>query len=145
MLFGLMLHPWVVGVGILIFSAVLLFQLITLPVEFNATSRAKRLIVQAGIVDQDERYGIDRVLNAAALTYVAAVIGTLLTILYFLLRSGLLHRAERLASMASCNACEFGLCLLGQEQIPRTDGPLQVLPVLVNPGAPTGSGRRRRP
>jgi Zn-dependent membrane protease YugP len=89
---GLFLSPFVVGIGILIFSAVLLFQLITIPVEFNATARAKRLVVQAGIVDQDERYAIDRVLNAAALTYVAAVISTLLTILYFLLRSGLLSR-----------------------------------------------------
>ena len=91
MALGLFVHPAIVGVGILIFSAVLLFQLITLPVEFNATSRAKSLVVQAGIVDQDERYGIDRVLNAAALTYVAAVVSTLLTILYFLLRSGLLR------------------------------------------------------
>jgi Zn-dependent membrane protease YugP len=90
MIVGLMLSPFVVGIGILIFSAVLLFQLVTLPVEFNATSRAKKLVVEAGIVDQDERYGIDRVLNAAALTYVAAVVSTLLTILYFLLRSGLL-------------------------------------------------------
>ncbi|MGD9856144.1 MAG: zinc metallopeptidase [Planctomycetaceae bacterium] len=87
---GLFISPYVVGIGVLIFSAVLLFQLVTLPVEFDATARAKRLVVQAGIVDQDERYGIDRVLNAAALTYVAAVVTTLLTILYFLIRSGLL-------------------------------------------------------
>ncbi len=87
---GIFIHPYVVGVGVLIFSAVLLFQLVTLPVEFDATARAKRLVVEAGIVDPDERYGIDHVLNAAALTYVAAVISTLLTILYFLLRSGLL-------------------------------------------------------
>ena len=87
---GLFIHPFLVGVGVLIFSAVLLFQLITLPVEFDATVRAKRLVVEAGIVDADERYGIDRVLNAAALTYVAAVITTLLTILYYLMRAGLL-------------------------------------------------------
>ncbi|MEQ9411191.1 MAG: zinc metallopeptidase [Fuerstiella sp.] len=90
MAFGLFIHPFVVGIGALIFSAVLLFQLITLPVEFDATARAKRLVVEAGIVDEDERYGIDRTLNAAALTYVAAVITTLLTLLYFLIRSGLL-------------------------------------------------------
>lgn len=90
MLIGLFIHPWVVGIGVLIFSAVLLFQLVTLPVEFDATARAKKLVVEAGIVDADERYGIDRVLNAAALTYVAAVVTTLLTILYFLIRSGLL-------------------------------------------------------
>ena len=87
---GLFVHPFVVGIGAVIFSAVLFFQLVTLPVEFDATARAKRLVVEAGIVDEDERYGIDRTLNAAALTYVAAVITTLLTLLYFLVRSGLL-------------------------------------------------------
>ena len=90
MAFGLFIHPFVVGIGALIFSAVLLFQLVTLPVEFDATARAKALVVQTGIVDPDERYGIDRTLNAAALTYVAAVITTLLTILYYLMRAGLI-------------------------------------------------------
>lgn len=80
----------VVLIGAIIFSAVLLFQLVTLPVEFDATARAKKLIVEAGIIDQDERYGVDRTLNAAALTYVAAAVSTLLTLLYFLMRSGLL-------------------------------------------------------
>lgn len=78
-----------VGIGAILFSLVLLFQIVTLPVEFDATARAKRLVVEAGIVDADERLGMDRVLNAAALTYVAAVITTLLTLLYFLIRSGL--------------------------------------------------------
>ena len=87
---GLFVSPFVVAIGAVIFSAVLLFQLVTLPVEFDATARAKRLVVEAGIVDEDERYGIDRTLNAAALTYVAAVISTLLTLLYFLVRAGLL-------------------------------------------------------
>lgn len=90
MALGLMLHPAVVGIGAIIFSAVLLFQLVTLPVEFDATARAKRLVVEAGIIDEDERYGVDRTLNAAALTYVAAVVTTLLTLLYYLMRSGLL-------------------------------------------------------
>ena len=90
MAFGLFVHPFVVGIGAAIFSAVLLFQLVTLPVEFDATARAKRLVVEAGIVDEDERYGIDRTLNAAALTYVAAVVTTLLTLVYYLMRSGLL-------------------------------------------------------
>ena len=90
MLFGLFIHPYVVLAGAALFSLVLLFQIITLPVEFDATARAKKLVVEAGIVDQDERYGIDRTLNAAALTYVAAVVTTLLTIAYFLIRAGLL-------------------------------------------------------
>ena len=87
---GIFIHPYVVALGAVIFSAVLLFQLITLPVEFDATARAKRLVVEAGIIDQDERSGMDKVLNAAALTYVAAVVTTLLTLLYYLYRSGLL-------------------------------------------------------
>jgi uncharacterized protein len=91
---GLFVHPFVVGIGAVIFSAVLVFQLVTLPVEFDATARAKRLVVEAGIVDEDERYGIDRTLNAAALTYVAAVITTLMTLLYYLIRSGLLGGSD---------------------------------------------------
>ncbi len=77
-------------VGVALFSCVLLFQLVTLPVEFNASARARKLVVEAGIIDADERTGVDRVLTAAALTYVAAAISTLLTMLYFLMRSGLL-------------------------------------------------------
>jgi len=76
--------------GALLFSAVLAFQVVTLPVEFDASSRAKKLAVANGIVLPQEREGIDRVLNAAALTYVAAAVSTLMTLLYFLLRSGLL-------------------------------------------------------
>jgi Zn-dependent membrane protease YugP len=80
----------VVVLGALLFSAVLVFQIVTLPVEFDATARAKRLAVEQGIVLAQEREGMDRVLNAAALTYVAAVVSTLMTLLYFLLRAGLL-------------------------------------------------------
>ena len=94
MAFGLFIHPFLVGVGALIFSGVLLFQLVTLPVEFDATARAKRLVLEAGIIDSDERVGMDRTLNAAALTYVAAVITTLLTLLYYLMRSGLLGGSD---------------------------------------------------
>ncbi len=77
-------------VGIAAFSMIVLFQLVTLPVEFNATARAKRLCVETGIIDADERVGMDRVLNAAALTYVAAFVSSLLTLLYYLWRAGLL-------------------------------------------------------
>ena len=80
----------VVLLGAVLFSAVLLFQIVTLPVEFDASARAKRLAVEYGIVLEHEREGMDRVLNAAALTYVAAAVSTLMTLLYFLLRSGLL-------------------------------------------------------
>jgi Zn-dependent membrane protease YugP len=77
-------------VGAILFSAVLLFQIVTLPVEFDASNRAKALVVQHGIVTLQEREGVDKVLNAAALTYVAAAVSTLLTLLYFLSRAGLL-------------------------------------------------------
>jgi Zn-dependent membrane protease YugP len=91
MLFGLMLS-WagLLYLGMILFSAVLLFQIVTLPVEFNASSRAKALLVNRGIITDRERVGVDKVLNAAAMTYVAAVVSTLLTLLYFLLRAGLL-------------------------------------------------------
>ncbi len=80
----------IVLLGALLFSAVLLFQIVTLPVEFDASARAKRLAFEHGIVTAQEREGMSKVLNAAALTYVAAAISTLLTLLYFLLRAGLL-------------------------------------------------------
>jgi len=91
MLIGLFLSSTnMVMVGAVLFSAVLLFQVVTLPVEFNASSRAKRLVVEQGIVTTHERQGIDRVLNAAAMTYVAAAVSSLMTWIYFLLRAGLL-------------------------------------------------------
>jgi Zn-dependent membrane protease YugP len=95
MMFGLFLSTARLGImlllgGVLLFSAVVLFQLVTLPVEFDASRRAKELAVTHGIVSPQEREGIDKVLNAAALTYVAAAIASILTLLYFLMRSGLL-------------------------------------------------------
>ncbi len=76
--------------GVLLFGAVVLFQLVTLPVEFDATARAKRLAVESGVIYPEERVGMDRVLNAAALTYVAAAVSSLLTLMYYLWRSGLI-------------------------------------------------------
>lgn len=91
MLAGLLFQAQpLVLVGAVLFSAVVLFQLVTLPVEFDASARAKRLAVEHGIVLPQEREGIDRVLNAAAMTYVAAAISSLLTLLYYVWRSGLL-------------------------------------------------------
>ena len=77
-------------VGAVLFSAVLLFQIVTLPVEFDASNRAKALVSEYGIVTRQERQGMDKVLNAAALTYVAAAVSTLMTLLYFLMRAGFL-------------------------------------------------------
>jgi Zn-dependent membrane protease YugP len=94
MAIGLFLSPVVVLIGVALFSLVLLFQIVTLPVEFDASARAKRLVVESGIVTPMEREGIDRVLNAAALTYVAAVFSSLMVILYYLFRAGLLNRSN---------------------------------------------------
>ena len=79
-----------VHLGIILFSAVVLFQLVTLPVEFNASSRAKQILAAQGIVSSDELRGVDKVLSAAAMTYVAAAASAIMTLLYFLLRSGIL-------------------------------------------------------
>jgi hypothetical protein len=76
--------------GIVLFSAVVLFQLVTLPVEFDASRRAKEVAFQQGLITGQEREGVSKVLDAAALTYVAAAIGSILTLLYFLIRSGVL-------------------------------------------------------
>ena len=91
MFLGLMIaSQGLVLLGAALFSMVFLFQVVTLPVEFNASSRAKAILVNQGIINQNEKVGVDKVLNAAAMTYVAAAISTLMTLLYFLLRSGLL-------------------------------------------------------
>ncbi len=82
-------------IGVALFSCVLLFQIVTLPVEFDASARAKALVGEHGIVTVQERRGMDKVLNAAALTYVAAVVSTLMTLLYFLMRAGVLGGGSR--------------------------------------------------
>ena len=79
-----------VKIGILLFTAVVVFQLITLPVEFNATSRAKAMLASSGVVAPAELDGVNRVLSAAAMTYVAAAASAIMTLLYYVLRSGLL-------------------------------------------------------
>ncbi len=94
MAIGVFINPYITLIGCALFGCVLLFQLVTLPVEFDATARAKKLIVEHGIIYPEERYGVNAVLNAAALTYVAAVITTLLTLAYYLIRSGLLGGDE---------------------------------------------------
>ena len=60
-----------------------LFQLVTLPVEFNASSRAKRIIVSEGMIRNTEERGVSKVLDAAALTYVAAALVSLFELLRF--------------------------------------------------------------
>ena len=70
--------------GIIIFSAGALFALATLPVELNASARARQLLLESGIISgDDEMRGVNNVLNAAALTYVAALITAVLQLLYY--------------------------------------------------------------
>ena len=72
--------------GVIAFSAVVVFQVVNLPVEFNASSRAKALLVSEGIVNQYDMGPVNNVLNAAALTYVAATLQSILQLLYFVLQ-----------------------------------------------------------
>ena len=77
-----------VNVGILLFSLSVIFALITLPVEFNASSRAVQMLTEGGYVTGEEEQGVRKVLNAAALTYVAAAVTSLLSLLRLLLIAG---------------------------------------------------------
>lgn len=83
-LFGL------VKIGLLLFAAAVVFSIITLPVEWDATARAKDLMLRTGIVSFQEQGMAAKVLNAAFLTYVAGAITAIATMLYYLLRLGFL-------------------------------------------------------
>jgi Zn-dependent membrane protease YugP len=76
--------------GIIAFSVFVVFTLVTLPVEFNASSRAVAALQSAGMIASDEVGPTRAVLNAAALTYVAAAIAAIMNLLYLLWRAGLL-------------------------------------------------------
>ncbi|MBI3962364.1 MAG: zinc metallopeptidase [Deinococcus sp.] len=108
---GSRLLPWLIIIGIFggllqqpgpfayVFIAILFgiagFSLVTLPVEFNASHRALALLSSSGVLARDELDGASKVLNAAALTYVAAAVGALLQLLYWLVRLGLLGGRRR--------------------------------------------------
>ncbi|WP_010274827.1 zinc metallopeptidase [Paenibacillus senegalensis] len=70
--------------GIIFFSAAVLFQIVTLPVEFNASSRARNLMVAEGFITNDEETGVAKVLNAAAMTYVAATLIAVLELVKYI-------------------------------------------------------------
>lgn len=78
-----------VKIGILLFSVVVVFQLITLPVELNASARAQQALAAGGYATSAEMAGVRKVLSAAALTYVAAAASAIVTLLYFLVRAGM--------------------------------------------------------
>ena len=73
-----------IGLGIIFFSVTVAFQLITLPVEFNASNRARDIIVQEGFIQREEERGVGKVLNSAALTYVAAALISLLELIRYI-------------------------------------------------------------
>jgi uncharacterized protein len=78
-------RPELILLGLAAYSGLLVFQLINLPVEFNASTRAKLILNDYNIVDQQGAVAVRDVLNAAAWTYVAATLQTLLTLLYYVL------------------------------------------------------------
>lgn len=80
--------PPLLKLGILLFSLALLFQLVTLPVEFNASSRALKMIKSMGIVDAVELKAVKKVLRAAAMTYVAAAAASALQLIRLIILAG---------------------------------------------------------
>ncbi len=88
--FILQLQP-LIWLGILLFSAVVFFQVVNLPVEFDASARARRQLVDQGLIAPQEEQYVAKVLNAAALTYVAATLQSILTLAYFIMRASSRH------------------------------------------------------
>lgn len=82
-------------IGCALFTMVVVFQVVNLPVEFNASRRARQVLLSNGLVTTVEDREIGRVLNAAAMTYVAATVTAILTLLYYLWRSGLVGGSSR--------------------------------------------------
>ncbi len=82
-------------IGCALFTLVVIFQVVNLPVEFNASSRARQSLLSHGIVSTAEDREIGRVLNAAAMTYVAATVTAVLTLLYYLMRAGVIGGGRR--------------------------------------------------
>ncbi len=98
--FGSMLAPWLfiaglllnitalAWVGVILFGIAVVFTLVTLPVEFDASRRAKQLLTSSGVIVGDEIEGVNKVLDAAALTYVAAAVSSIGQFLYYVMILG---------------------------------------------------------
>jgi len=91
---GILLLGWIlggalfakfIGIAIGVFAVITLFQVVTLPVEFDASRRAKEQLLRLGLIQNRESAGVSKVLNAAAMTYVAAMIGAVLSLLHLIL------------------------------------------------------------
>ncbi len=80
------------ALGVLLFGGAVMFTLVTLPVEFDASRRAKKVLIDGGLVAGREAKGVQQVLRAAAATYVAAAVSAILQWLYWAYRAGLLRR-----------------------------------------------------
>lgn len=76
--------PTLITIAIVLFSVTTVFQLVTLPVEYDASRRAKEELFRLGLVHEHEREGVSKVLDAAALTYVAGLVSSVLQLLYLL-------------------------------------------------------------
>ena len=83
---AIMANPMLMKLGVIAFAGLAFFQLVNLPVEFDASNRAKRLLTDMGIVDDGGSQAVRKVLNAAAWTYVAATLQTVLQVGYYALR-----------------------------------------------------------
>jgi hypothetical protein len=70
--------------GVFLFALAVLFTLVTLPVEYNASSRARQMLLTTGLVTREEQQAVSAVLSAAALTYLAAMLQALAQLLYFI-------------------------------------------------------------
>lgn len=77
--------------GVALFAAAVVFSVVTLPVEWDASARAKTAMFEAGIVNEQELKGAGNVLNAAFLTYLASAIASIMTLIYYLNRTGILR------------------------------------------------------
>ena len=91
---GFLFRP-LIYVGCALFAAAFVFSVVTLPVEWDASARAKRHMVTSGIVSPGQEVEAGRVLNAAFLTYIAGAVGSLLTLLYYLMRAGVIGGRSR--------------------------------------------------
>ena len=90
-----MRFPGLILIGAVLFSVTVVFSIVTLPVEWDASARAKRLMAWSGIVSYNEQQDAAKVLNAAFMTYVASAVTALLMLLYYLIRAGVLGGGRR--------------------------------------------------
>jgi len=87
---GSLLGQKILILGCILMAVAVLFSVVTLPVEWDASARAKRIMVSSGIVGEHELTGANKVLNAAFLTYLASAVTSVMSLLYFMYRAGLI-------------------------------------------------------